>query len=249
MTDLSWAGSPSYPLGRLYGHFSEAPLESWRWTNFSPEEIACKGTGAILVDGRALDLLQALRDELGRPMLITSGYRSPSHNKEVGGAERSQHLLGRAFDVVMTNHDPEAFVAAAERVGFNGIGLYPDRNFIHVDSRLKKARWGSAFPKRQTRFAPEPKPKKTKEAAEIAIATTAGVAVGQEVLTQAAPYLIEPWGRYALIGAVVLGGAAALARFFISRSREKEDPTFDEQQLDEIYEHLAYVRAKQGQTP
>lgn len=42
--------------------------------------------------------LQPLRDKLGKPIIISSGYRCPKLNKLVGGVSNSQHLLGQAVD-------------------------------------------------------------------------------------------------------------------------------------------------------
>ena len=44
------------------------------------------------------DCLQPLRDKLGKPMIITSGYRCYQLNKAVGGAANSQHTKGQAVD-------------------------------------------------------------------------------------------------------------------------------------------------------
>ena len=44
-------------------------------------------------------LLQPLRDKLGKPIIITSGYRSPALNKAIGGAPTSQHCKGEAADL------------------------------------------------------------------------------------------------------------------------------------------------------
>ena len=96
-----------------YAHFRDVPESAWRWPSFSPAEIACRGTGRLLVNDEALDRLQALRRVLGRPMIVNSAYRSPEHNARVGGATKSQHLSGAAFDISMANHDPESFIAAA----------------------------------------------------------------------------------------------------------------------------------------
>ena len=63
------------------------PESTWRWLNFSPAEIACRGTGKLLVDEPALDRLQALRDRLGKPLIVRSAYRSSEHNRAVGAAE------------------------------------------------------------------------------------------------------------------------------------------------------------------
>ena len=109
----------------FYDHWRDVPVSSWRWPNFSPAEIACRGTGKLLINEPALDKLQALRDRLGKPLIVRSAYRSHEHNRAVGGATRSKHLDGAAFDIAMSNHDPAAFEAAAREVGFLGFGFYP----------------------------------------------------------------------------------------------------------------------------
>lgn len=49
----------------------------------------------ILVD----NVLQPLRDKLGKPVIINSGYRCPALNKAIGGATHSQHMQGQAADI------------------------------------------------------------------------------------------------------------------------------------------------------
>ena len=138
----------------LYSNWRDVPKAKWRWANFSPAEIACRGDGSIKVNEHALDCLQALRDLLGKPMIVLSGYRSPEHNRRVGGARASKHMEGTAFDISMANHDPVAFEAAARKTGFLGFGFYPRSGFMHID--LGPARtWGERFPVRATRFVPE----------------------------------------------------------------------------------------------
>ena len=101
-----------------YPHWRDVPANTWRWPNFSAAEIACRGTGAIKINTEAMDKLQALRDRLGKPLIVRSAYRSPEHNRAVGGAPASKHMQGTAFDIAMANHDPVAFEAAAR----DGIG-------------------------------------------------------------------------------------------------------------------------------
>lgn len=85
--------------------------------------------------------MKALRDRMGKQLIVLSAYRSPEHNRAVGGATRSKHLDGAALGLAMANHDPVAFEAAAWEVGFLGFGFYPRSGFIHVD--LGPARhWG-----------------------------------------------------------------------------------------------------------
>ena len=108
-----------------YASYKDVPKSAWRWKNFSPAEIACRGTGKLKINAEAMDKLQALRTKLGKPLIVRSAYRSPEHNKAVGGAKASKHMLGEAFDISMANHDPEVFEAAARTVGFLGFGYYP----------------------------------------------------------------------------------------------------------------------------
>ncbi len=81
---------------------------------------------------KAMVRLQALRDAWGKPLVITSGHRCKAHNKRVGGASRSKHLMV-AFDVVMPAEYQEIFSKTAVAVGFNGIGTYPTKGFVHLD--------------------------------------------------------------------------------------------------------------------
>jgi len=179
---------------RTFRHFRDVPESLWRWRNFSPAEIACRGTGELKLHPAALDKLQALRDCLGKPLIVRSAYRSPEHNRNVGGASRSKHMDGMAFDIAMSNHDPAAFETAAREVGFLGFGFYPRSGFIHID--LGPARvWGEPFQVRAVPFGTETPPAREALAASrtlrgtgaagVATVGAAGVEVAQEVLAEA----------------------------------------------------------------
>jgi zinc D-Ala-D-Ala carboxypeptidase len=206
---------------RTFRHFRDVPDTLWRWPNFSPAEIACRGTGQLKLHPASLDTLQALRDRLGKPLIVRSAYRSPEHNRAVGGAPRSKHLDGAAFDIAMTNHDPAAFEAAAREVGFLGFGFYPRSGFIHIDLGPTRS-WGERFPVRAVPFAAEAPPARevlsqsrtlrSTGAAGVATVGAAGVEVAQEVLAEAqgavlplVPYLDTL--RWLFI-ALALGGIA-----------------------------------------
>ena len=209
---------------RTFRHFREVPATLWRWKSFSPAEIACRGTGQLKLHPEALDRLQALRDRLGKPLIVRSAYRSPEHNRHVGGASRSKHMDGTAFDIAMSNHDPVKFAEAARAVGFLGFGTYPRSGFMHID--LGPARtWGEPFPVRAVVFAPEARPArevlaesrtlKGTGAAGVATVGAAGVEVAQEVLTEAqgailplVPYLGTL--RWVLIALALAGIALAV---------------------------------------
>ena len=113
-------------------HYTEIEAKDWRWPSFMPKEIACKGDGLIMVDEEALDKLQRFRDLVGGPVLLNSAYRSVAYNTRVGGAPKSQHLRGRAFDVRITPALPrEKIHKLAKQAGFTGFGDY--NTFVHID--------------------------------------------------------------------------------------------------------------------
>lgn len=86
----------------------------------------------------------SLRNRLGKPLIVRTGYCSPSHNCTVGGAPASKHTLGTAFDIAMSNHDPTAFAEVPRAVGFLSFGTYPRSGFMHIDlgpARCCRADW------------------------------------------------------------------------------------------------------------
>lgn len=117
--------------------------------NFTREEFACPCCGRSAIDELLVRRLQDLRDLLGTPIHINSGFRCVEHNRMVGGAEHSLHLAGMAADLSFF-HVPlwVAYEAVKQVVpwgtpacGCGGLGLYPDRWFIHLDV-AKVTRWG-----------------------------------------------------------------------------------------------------------
>lgn len=181
-------------ITRFYRHWRDVPKDSWRWPNFSPSEIACRGTGSILIHEAALDRLQTLRTRLGKPLIVNSAYRSPEHNARVRGAKRSKHLEGTAFDISMANHDPAAFEKAARKEGFLGFGSYPRSGFMHIDLGPAR-RWGDPFPARAIPFAEDQPPArehladsrtmKGSGAAGLATVGAAGIEIAQDTLRDA----------------------------------------------------------------
>jgi hypothetical protein len=201
----------------LFNNWKEYPLSAWRWPSFSPRELACKGTGRLRVDPASMDKLQALRDQLGVPLIVTSGYRSPEHNKKVGGAKNSLHMRGMAFDIRMDNHDPVAFEEAARAVGFKGIRRYPKQGFLHIDTRSEPHDWGDPFPLGENSLPKEPENRETVaqsstvQASAVQIATGAGGAVAA----------VGSLDGTAQIVALVLAGIVILAGAWIMRERLK----------------------------
>jgi uncharacterized protein YcbK (DUF882 family) len=99
--------------------------------NFQLREFASKcGSHQVLIHPMLLVALQAIRDEYGAPISITSGYRTPNHNASVGGAPNSLHTLGMAADVTGDDIDKIASIASELGLVFR---IYPEKNFVHLD--------------------------------------------------------------------------------------------------------------------
>ncbi len=109
--------------------------------NFCAREFRSRdGADEILIDEKLVTLLQKMRDEFGK-IIISSAYRTPSYNTKVGGVKNSQHVLGQAADITLSN--PKKLLEAArfaEKIGFGGVGLDEKfGKFLHLDTRSKKS--------------------------------------------------------------------------------------------------------------
>lgn len=129
--------------------------------HLSWSELACKdGTEyprewrlmRAVVLARAFEHVRAICGH--RPIPILSGYRTPAHNRKVGGAKFSQHTQGRALDMrppaglaLDEFYDIITRIAHGRRdLGIRGLGLYP--SFVHMDVREGEriAVWGGKRP-------------------------------------------------------------------------------------------------------
>lgn len=110
-------------------------------TNLSLSETTCKcGCERNTMQQRIVDLFQALRVKLAKPLTINSGFRCAEYNKKVGGKPASQHLSGKALDMKLPKDmTADQFEKEMESVGFTAIGKY--KTFCHGDERLGKYRW------------------------------------------------------------------------------------------------------------
>ena len=117
--------------------------------DFKVRELRCRdGSDTVMVDETLTVVLQCIQEHFGKPVTITSGYRTAAHNAAVGGAKSSQHLLGRAADIRVQGVSVEEVAAYAESLmpDWGGIGRYPVKagrttGWVHVDTRANKSRW------------------------------------------------------------------------------------------------------------
>lgn len=115
---------------RLSEFISERDPDGWK---IPPEKIAHLKTLCV-------NVLEPLRTKIGHGLRITSGYRSAAYNARVGGAKKSQHVDGTAADIACAGDDEQIdmLAIALQIQGCGGGGLYPGRNFIHLDVRPRE---------------------------------------------------------------------------------------------------------------
>lgn len=89
--------------------------------------------------------LEVVRAHFGAPITINSAYRSPVYNRQIGGVPTSQHLGGKAADIVIEGVSPSEvadaidFLIECGLMKEGGLGRYD--TFTHYDIRGTKARW------------------------------------------------------------------------------------------------------------
>jgi uncharacterized protein YcbK (DUF882 family) len=125
-------------MGDLTEHFS--------WSEFQCRDGSEMPPPVKLNIPRTAQMLEAIRARIAqrfgeRAVIVLSGYRSPEYNKRVGGTPRSQHLLGKAADIVVPGLTPSQVQKICEELQNEGIvgglGRYP--GFTHVDWGPKRS--------------------------------------------------------------------------------------------------------------
>ena len=107
--------------------------------HFSIGEMACKdGSDEVLYSTELMSMLEKLRAYGGFTVHINSGYRSPSYNRKIGGASKSQHTLGTAADIVVKKNgntvSAKKICCLCQTLGFKGVA-YISGSAVHVDMR------------------------------------------------------------------------------------------------------------------
>ena len=111
--------------------------------NFRVEEFACKcGCGANNISQTVINMCQKIRENLGLPVRINSGYRCKQHNAKVGGVKNSYHTQGLAADLSCAK-GALALWTVIQNMWNNG--ELPElsyaikyANFVHIDCGKKR---------------------------------------------------------------------------------------------------------------
>ena len=102
---------------------------------FSLYEFECPCCKRFMLSPDLLARLDHLRRVIDRPIYINSGYRCKEENQKVEGAPGSYHLRGMAADIQVKDYILSDLLTIAQEIGFNGIGYYEKKDFLHLDVR------------------------------------------------------------------------------------------------------------------
>lgn len=121
-----------------YKKYGDAKLTE----HFKMHEFRCSdGSDSIKFDWYVVNALEAARQFFGKPLNITSAYRTESYNQKIGGAFGSYHTKGRAVDCYISGQSPSLLAKFFQAYGMKGVGCYYDDLFVHVDSRTTAFYW------------------------------------------------------------------------------------------------------------
>lgn len=111
--------------------------------HFKVKEFACKnGSPVVFIDEYLWTILDILRNKIGKPIIITSGYRTPEWNEKVGGAKYSYHMRGMAADIRVEGMTPKQVASELNKIAPDECGIIVYRGWVHFDVRTSKYRKG-----------------------------------------------------------------------------------------------------------
>ena len=111
--------------------------------HFKVKEFACKdGSQVVFIDEYLVSILDILRNQIGKPVHINSGYRTPTRNKAVGGAKYSYHMRGMAADIRVNGMNAKELANKLNEIVPDECGIIVYNSWVHFDVRKSKYRKG-----------------------------------------------------------------------------------------------------------
>ena len=106
--------------------------------NFTTDEMACSCCGKSDMDDEFMRILQSIRDEMQRPLKITSGFRCEEHNLRVSTTgKKGPHPFAKAADILISGADAMRLFTIAQKHGVSGVGMSQRgvhaKRFVHLD--------------------------------------------------------------------------------------------------------------------
>lgn len=126
---------PAFPDAQLSEHFE--------LSEFRPGEHSYN---LIRISPALIQTLEVIRERVGEPVFVTSGYRPIAYNRKIGGVPNSAAIDGMAADIYTEGMSNEDLHAICEEVigDRGGVALYPSLGFVRVDLRGYRARWSGS---------------------------------------------------------------------------------------------------------
>lgn len=132
--DTEGAGTLKVSSPTVTYNQAPVPLKNFKISEFDSPDA--KGSGGNM-NVKMLVMLDLTRSIAGIPFHVNSGFRTITHNKEVGGVTNSAHTRGYAADIsAMTDEQKRTILKAAYAAGFRRYGYYG--SFIHLDTDSDK---------------------------------------------------------------------------------------------------------------
>ena len=102
---------------------------------FTELELRCSHCNKEGMNIDFMEKIEALRERMGFPFIVTSGYRCSQHPIEIEKYTVGAHTTGRAIDVSVYGENAYKLLRGALKAGFTGIGVNQkgDSRFIHID--------------------------------------------------------------------------------------------------------------------
>lgn len=127
-----------------FNHYSDVDPAEWPLHFFSPEEVADSRDGSIVLDLSFGARMDAMRRLYRKPIIVTSWYRTPEHDRSIGG--KGNHTTGAAVDIRAPVEEAWDLMRCAYEMRFRRIG-HNEGVFIHLDDLAEQGKpsprhWG-----------------------------------------------------------------------------------------------------------
>lgn len=106
---------------------------------FKVKEFACRdGSRVVFIDDYLVSILDILRNQVGKPVIVTSGYRTPGWNAKCGGATQSYHMRGMAADIQVSGMSSKELAKKLNEIVPGECGIVVYKYWVHLDVRTGK---------------------------------------------------------------------------------------------------------------
>lgn len=111
--------------------------------HFKVKEFACKdGSPVVFIDEYLVTMLEILRKKIEKPIIVTSGYRTPEWNAKCRGAKYSYHMRGMAADIKVDGMSAKELANKLNDIVPDECGIIVYKSWVHFDVRHSKYRKG-----------------------------------------------------------------------------------------------------------